>query len=541
MHFRSKSRRRDREYLADQGQQTFDTLSIRRHRKDNAYEMLHEALEELPEIYRQVLTLYYLGGMKSREIAQFLGTSVTNINARLSRARSLLKEEMITMMSTTFDEMRLQPGFTFRMVEAIKQTKIQAPPSKMTLPFSVSAAAGLIVLLLSLSIPDNRLYPIGELIGSPLPSQMRMIEDGMIPVDAIEITTPMSLSSQMSDGDFGKKPLPKPMRMSAAFELQETLTEKDGLAGNTVTAIFEDSKGNLWFGTTNGVSRYDGKNFVNFTEKDGLAADVVGAIFEDSNKNLWFGTGKWDIKGGGVSRYDGKNFVNFTEKDGLAGNTVLDIFQDRAGNLWFGTVFGGVSRYDGSTFHNITSGFARNADWNLDGSVNAIAQDEAGNLWFGCYGGISRYDGKKLENFTTDDGLFSGWIIGLYFDKKGHLWIARAGGGDSGLSRYDGKTFTNFPNSEGLPSSITHSIMQSRQGELWFGTIDGVSTYNGTSFQSYGINQGLPSAGLGEKIEKKNGVHMHHGKGVVSILEDSNGTFWFATLGGGVSLGVKPK
>ncbi len=50
MHFRSKSRRRDREYLADQGLQTFDTLSIRRHRKDNAYEMLHEALEELPEI-----------------------------------------------------------------------------------------------------------------------------------------------------------------------------------------------------------------------------------------------------------------------------------------------------------------------------------------------------------------------------------------------------------------------------------------------------------------------------------------------------------
>ena len=91
------------------------------------------------------------------------------------------------MMSATFEEMRLQPSFTFRVVEAIKQTKIQIPPSKMTLPFSVSAVAGLIVLLLSLNVSYSPLYPIGQWIGSALPSQTQVKEDGVIAVDTVEI------------------------------------------------------------------------------------------------------------------------------------------------------------------------------------------------------------------------------------------------------------------------------------------------------------------------------------------------------------------
>jgi len=201
--------------------------------------------------------------------------------------------------------------------------------------------------------------------------------------------------------------------MVTALRLQETLTEKDGLTGNTVTAIFEDSAGNMWFGTTNGVSCYDGKTFKNFTQKDGLALNTVGAIFEDSKGVLWLGTGRWDTEGKGISCYDGKTFKNFTTNDGLAGNTVMDIFEDRDGDLWFATQEGGVSRYDGSAFHNITSGFACCDDyWIRDAYVNAIAQDEVGDLWFGCYGGVSRYDGHTLHNFTTADGLPTTWICG---------------------------------------------------------------------------------------------------------------------------------
>ncbi len=113
------------------------------------------------------------------------------------------------MMSATFEEMRLQPSFTFRVVEALKRTKIQSPPSKATLPFGLSVAGGLVVLLLSLSVPHSPLYSIGQLIGSALPSKTQVPEVGVIPVDTIEITKIVSLS--IADGECGTKPMPKPV------------------------------------------------------------------------------------------------------------------------------------------------------------------------------------------------------------------------------------------------------------------------------------------------------------------------------------------
>ena len=100
----------------------------------------------------------------------------------------------------------------------------------------------------------------------------------------------------------------------------------DGLAHDEVYAVYQDSDGVMWFGTFGGgVSRYDGKAFVNFTTADGLAHDVVYAVHQDSDGVMWFGTY------GGVSRYDGKRFVNFTTADGLAHDTVVAVYQDSDG------------------------------------------------------------------------------------------------------------------------------------------------------------------------------------------------------------------
>ena len=116
-------------------------------------------------MHRQVLVLRYMAGMKSKEIAQTLRVSPNTINQRLMRAREKLKtilnEEMIPMIRTTLAERKLQPGFTARVVELIKDTKIQTPPHKTALPLGLSAVGGVIVLLLSLSLPQNPLYPIG--------------------------------------------------------------------------------------------------------------------------------------------------------------------------------------------------------------------------------------------------------------------------------------------------------------------------------------------------------------------------------------------
>ena len=175
---------------------------------------------------------------------------------------------------------------------------------------------------------------------------------------------------------------------AAELKIEKTLTQEDGLASNTVLAIFEDSHGTMWFGTSNGVTRYAGKNFQTFTTEDGLAQNTIGLIFEDQRGTLWFGNGvlpsvlerekttdmSWmetplselditphnetpagtikPIRLKGVSRYDGHAFRIFTTTDGLAYDTVKDIIEDKTGTLWFATGYG-VSQYDDRRFDNI--------------------------------------------------------------------------------------------------------------------------------------------------------------------------------------------
>ena len=172
-------------------------------------EQIHEALASLPEIHRQVLVLRYMAGMRSKEIAQTLRVSPNTVNQRLMRARTQLKavlnEEMITMIPTAFAERKLQPGFTAQISELIKGTQIQTAPHKTALPLGLSAAGGVILLLLSLSIPQSPLYPVGEWLGGPLPLNTRVVDDGEIAVDP-EAAQVVILEGEQVDGSFGQKP-----------------------------------------------------------------------------------------------------------------------------------------------------------------------------------------------------------------------------------------------------------------------------------------------------------------------------------------------
>jgi len=179
------------------------------------YESLYEALDSLPQMYRDVLTLYYLGGMESKEIAQFLGTSPAAIRQRLSRARSKLKEEMLDMMSKTYDQQKLQPSFTFRIVEMVKRIKIKPAPSKPLLPLGLSAATGIVLTVLMFSPHLISLTPLGALLGSPMPSETKVEQVGELPVDVLEISEITFLSSEQGDDDGGVAKLPNPQNAFA--------------------------------------------------------------------------------------------------------------------------------------------------------------------------------------------------------------------------------------------------------------------------------------------------------------------------------------
>ena len=295
------------------------------------------------------------------------------------------------------------------------------------------------------------------------------------------------------------------------------LTVRDGLVNNYILAIHQDAAGVMWFGTTGGVSCYanpnarlrlsaksngrlrltDGNQFKNFTSADGLPRNYVSAIASSPTGELWFGT--WD---GGVSRYNGKEFVNFTEEDGLSGKTIYCLHCEPDGVLWLGTAVG-LFRYDGQQFVNFTKddGLLR------DDGVHEIYRSQDGTLWIGLPHGVSRYDGKKFLNFSFRDGLNS-YVNAIHQRPDGVMWF---GTRQYGASRYDGKTFVNFVEADGLAHWRVLAIHRDANGNIWFGTPNGVSRYNESEFVNFTIRDGLP----GDKIG--------------CIHRDPDGVMWLGT------------
>ena len=228
---RSKASRPDEEYVADQEIERLDNISIDSHHEDQIHQTLREALSELPEIHRQVLSLHYLGGLSCKEIAQFLGVSPHAIAMRLNRARAKLRKEILTMMHTSFDGQKLHSGFTLNIVEMIRRTHIQPNPQAPVIPIGIAVVGLLTISMLSLFTPFNQLPAIGKLIGAPIPSETKVMDVGEIPVDVIMLPN----TSVVSSGD-GKKDSIKNSRQTNKVYAANPDTEVETSGRNEPTA-----------------------------------------------------------------------------------------------------------------------------------------------------------------------------------------------------------------------------------------------------------------------------------------------------------------
>jgi ligand-binding sensor domain-containing protein len=296
------------------------------------------------------------------------------------------------------------------------------------------------------------------------------------------------------------------------------LVDGPELLSNDVQAIFSDSAGILWFGTADGISRYNPKSgaFQTFTKKDGLPLKSVSAIAEDGNGALWFGT-----LGGGVSRYDPKSgaFQTFTRKDGLASDSVRAIAVDGRGALWFATDDGG-SRYDlkSRSWKSVPKKEGLSDNYALTSAVYSN-----GVLWFGSLGGgVSRHDLQSgtWKTFTKKDGLAGDNVLAIA--AAGHPSDAIWFGTRDGVSRYDPKsetwdTFTK--KKDRLVNDNVSAIAVDRSGALWFGTPDGASVYD-------------PKGGSWSTVTKKTGLADDAVRG---IAVEEKGALWFGTYRSGVS------
>lgn len=293
-------------------------------------------------------------------------------------------------------------------------------------------------------------------------------------------------------------------------EYKDPLFFIEGQLCQHIRRIFQDKKGDLWFGTNvYGLMRYDGKSLDYFDKKNGLDFSRVTGFTQDKDGNLWISSYQ------GITKYDGQSFTLFTDKDGLLNNETWCITADSKGIFWIGTNKG-ISRFDGKKFSTFSiPGVPVKTSNTLydEDRIVSIVEDKNGNLWFGTDGfGICRFDGETFTNFTTEDGLCDNVIHELMADSKGNIWIGTFFGG---LSMYDGNKFTNFTKEGRISGVEVSGFFEDKKGNIWFAAENnGVYRYDGNSFINFNEKDGLIT------------------NGILSIFEDREGRFWFGGWGG---------
>lgn len=301
-----------------------------------------------------------------------------------------------------------------------------------------------------------------------------------------------------------------------------------GLSQATVFVTYQDSQGYLWFGTEDGLNKYNGYNFDVYkfdpTDSASVSNNIVRCIQEDRDGNLWIGTDN------GLNRYNRHNgsFTRFlndpSNPRSLSNNLVSGIVQDKAGRLWIGTA-NGLNALDPSTGNFTVYRSNPNDPSTLSGNtISTLLLDRSGAVWVGTSGrGLNAWDPttqKAVRYLAGPGGLSENDIVALAQDRKGVLWIGTVNGGLNSLAP-NGSFHTYTAEHNDLPNNSVFSLHEDRQGVLWVGTL-------GSGLVALNADRN------GQRVyryDAQNPESLSANK-VWSIFEDAAGTLWFGTSNG---------
>jgi ligand-binding sensor domain-containing protein/tRNA A-37 threonylcarbamoyl transferase component Bud32 len=291
-----------------------------------------------------------------------------------------------------------------------------------------------------------------------------------------------------------------PHRRVSQYALHLWTTE-NGLPQNTIISILQTSDGYMWFGTLEGLARFDGVTFTAFKRDThpGIKNEYIYTLCEDNDKNLWIGTRE------GLTVYKNGAFKTFTTVDGLWGNIVRTVYFDTNEVLWIGTSKG-LNRKAG-----IDGEFEKIPRFSSI-QVKYIYQDSSKNMWFCTDKGLAQLKHEEFKFFTTRDGLSSNLVQQVLEDDKGNLWITTYGGG---LNRLSNGIFTSISKADGLSDDNLVGLCIDRDNNLWIGT------------EGSGLNRlPLPDGPI-TILDSKNGLSNNYIGDF--ICEDKEGSLWIGT------------
>src|ERR1044071_2762097 len=309
----------------------------------------------------------------------------------------------------------------------------------------------------------------------------------------------------------------------------DRLSVAEGLPNSNVHAIVQDRSGFIWFGTQEGLVRYDGTTMRVYrpVDKDpaSISAGFVPALALDASGKLWVGTAER-----GVNLYDPAtdHFTRFMREPGkspLSSEGVTSILRDRKDRMWFAMSGGGLNRFDAAT-----GAFTSYLTKPLDAAVTAMDSDASGNLWLGTASeGVIRFnpDGGTSAIRPTpgdDRGLGGAPITAIPASPGGKVWIGTDGEGVVALDPASGK-LTHHRAVADDASTLTDdhitALFEDRNKNLWVGTTNG-------------LNRVDPSGHIVQYLHDRNDPTSLSFNGVEAVYQDRGGVMWI----GGLTVGV---
>lgn len=257
--------------------------------------------------------------------------------------------------------------------------------------------------------------------------------------------------------------------------------------------------------------------FINFSSKNGLTSNSVNAIIKDRNGFMWFATED------GLNRFDGLNFTAYHHKDrdstSIGRGPVIAMTQDKTGNLWLATNLT-LSMY------NLNVDSFINYDFTKFGWIISLFADHSGKIWVGTYTGLHIFDPitKKVQSFKADmvsnSSLNSNTIQCIFEDSRNNVWV----GTDNGLHLYNRRNskFTRFLSDSNRQDAIScnqiNCITESKDGRLWIGTKKG----------GLNVMTGLKNSFISYKSDA-NDISTFSNNYIYKVAFDKDGQLWVGT------------